>query len=288
MIGVNVRGSNGSTMNDLPNIIKQIYNLLKNSAGKVTPEYIAVSAMSGNALDSILDPSFGQDQEVRGTVLAGILQMAQSGGASLYTSGSKSALQGTGALTRTINALSTRNQSELRMLQAYTPVTNVGINDMNETLLPATYDRLTHLQGLYAPLQASYTGLQVFNASRGGAGSAMTDALFGGAGLTLGGLKGSGTAGSIAKSVLKRLGVGGIAAGAGIAGGLAGLAGSLHANAASGGVVDVSDSSLPTGTVQAAPVFTGAITVNVTAPPGSDPYTWASSITNAMTNAARS
>jgi hypothetical protein len=241
--------------------------------------------MSGNALDSILDQYFGQDQEVRGTVLAGILQMAQSGGASLYTSGSKSALQGTGALTRTINALSTRNQAELRMLQAYTPVTNVGINAVNETLLPSVYDRLVHAQGLYAPLQAGYTGLQVFNSSRGGAGSTMTDALFGGGGLVAGSLKGKGS--GIASRVLGMLGKGGIAAGAITAAGLLG-AGSDAMNSSSGGPVDVSGSGLPAGTVQAAPVFTGAITVNVTAPPGSDPYTWASSITNAMTNAARS
>jgi len=287
MIGVNVRGAGGN-MNDLPDIIKQIYTLLKNAAGKVTPQMIAVSAMSGNALDSMLDQYFGQDENLRATVIAGLVQMANSGGANLSTSGTKAGLMKTGGMTDTLTNLVGTFPKELSLIQSYTNATNAGTNAMNREIIPALYDYLGRAQstpGLGTAIkggQAALTGLEVFGGIRGGAGNLLTDTLINANGNFTGMTKSSGMSKLIAKlGGSKKAGIlGKIAGGAAI--GAALLATGAHIDSMPG----LSDNSVPTGGVTSTPVFTGAITVNVSAPPGTDPYSFGSAITNAMVSMA--
>jgi len=287
MIGVNVRGSSGN-MNDLPDIIQQIYNLLKNAAGKVTPQMIAVSAMSGNALDSILDQYFGGDENLRATVIAGLVQMANSGGTNLSTSGTKAGLMKTGGMTDTLATLVGTYPKELGLLQSYTNATNAGTNAVNRDIIPGLYDLVSNAQstpGIGTAIkgaQAALTGFEVFGGVRGGAGNMLTDALLNSSGNFSGLNKSNGM-----NKLIEKLGG---AKKAGLIGKIGGGVAIGAALLATGANIDsmpgTSDNSVPTGSVTSSPIFTGAITVNVSAPPGTDPYSFGSAITTAMISAA--
>jgi hypothetical protein len=277
MIGVNVRNGQGQ-MNDLPDIIGQIFRLLEQAAGagNVTPQSIAVSAMSGNALDSILNQYFGNDSSLRQTVLAGLLQMANTGGTSLRVSGVKAAMTKTGGLTSTVASLSSRNAAEQNMLQQWASLTNETFSSTNDVLSKlftglgnsATKDSATSasLRGI----QRGVTGLETFGGVRNGAGAIITDAMFGMGSAILGG------------GVLGQLGALG-----------GGMLAADYVGVKSGGQVtnpNVSPggSSWTAPTNPTAPVYTGNITINVTAPTGSDPWAFADQVTQAMVNTARS
>jgi hypothetical protein len=275
-------------MNDLPDIIQQIYNLLKNAAGKVTPQMIAVSAMSGNALDSILDQYFGGDENLRATVIAGLVQMANSGGTNLSTSGTKAGLMKTGGMTDTLATLVGTYPKELGLLQSYTNATNAGTNAVNRDIIPGLYDLVSNAQstpGIGTAIkgaQAALTGFEVFGGVRGGAGNMLTDALLNSSGNFSGLNKSNGM-----NKLIEKLGG---AKKAGLIGKIGGGVAIGAALLATGANIDsmpgTSDNSVPTGSVTSSPIFTGAITVNVSAPPGTDPYSFGSAITTAMISAA--
>jgi hypothetical protein len=286
MIGVSVRNNQGQ-MNDLPDIIGQIFKILEQSAGagNVTPQSIAVSAMSGNALDSILNQYFGNDSSLRQTVLSGLLQMASTGGASLRVSGVKDAMVKTGGLSSPVTSLAARNAAEQNMLQQWSSATNTGFMGANSVLSSifkglgnaATGNNVLSktLQGL----QAGVVGMETFGGARGGAGALAADAILGTTSDLIG------TTGLGAQ--LSKLGpMGKILMGA--AGGLAvGAAGytmgqNINPNVSPGG------SSWTAPTTPSSPVYTGNITINVTSPTGSDPWAFANQITQAMVAAARS
>jgi hypothetical protein len=287
MIGVNVRNSQGQ-MNDLPDVIGQVFKMLEQSAGtgNVTAQSIAVSAMSGNALDSILSQYFGNDAALRQTVLAGLIQMANSGGTSLRTAGTREGMLRTGGLSAPVVSLATRNVSEQNMLQQWSRATNegfIGANDMisgmygglsklagGGTSGNSTLDRILGAgSGLLKSAQAAMVGIDTFGGARGGAGALLTDSLVGAGSAFF--PRGSGMAAPLGLA----------AAGLGIVG--AGAGTNFDPNRSPGTSGDYGP--LPVST---APVYTGAITINVTAPTGSDPWAFANQVTTSMINAARS
>ena len=283
MVGINVRNGKGDSMRDLPDIIQQFYNVLKQAAGQdPTPQQIAVSLMSGNALDSMLDQFFGNDQNTRETIISGLYQMANTKGSNLATSGTRAGLLKTGGLSSTVNTLSKRNTSELAMLQAYTGVTNAGTGFINQSVLPDLYKTAISMEGATGPLQSLYTGLEVFNGARNGAGQMITGSMF------KGGMDASGGWMSAIKGGSKLAKFGGAAAAAaGVVGGAA-LYSNVGDNAAQTniGISNNMNGTLPGGANTSSPVFTGAITINVTVPAGADPYQYGNAVNNAMHAAA--
>jgi hypothetical protein len=118
-------------------------------------------------------------------------------------------------------------------------------------------------------------GIDTFGGIRGGAGALLTDSLVGaGSAFFPRGTSGPGGRGAQ---------VAGVAAGLGIVG--AGVIGSNMKPEYSPGTGNKDYGALPVST---SPVYTGAITINVTAPTGSDPWAFANQITTSMVNAARS
>jgi hypothetical protein len=287
MIGVSVRNNQGQ-MNDLPDIIGQIFKILEQSAGagNVTPQSIAVSAMSGNALDSILNQYFGNDSSLRQTVLSGLLQMAGTGGASLRFSGNTDAMLKTGGLSAPVTSLASRNAAEQNMLQQWASATNTGFMGANKVLsslykgLGNSATGLGVLSGSLRGIQAGIVGMETFGGARGGAGALATDAILGTTKDLIG------TTGLGAQ--LGKLGPGGKTL-LGAAGGLALLGGgyaignSIDPNVSPGG-----SSSWTAPTTPSSPIYTGNITINVTSPTGDDPWAFANQITQAMVSAARS
>lgn len=153
MIGINVRTGDGTTMQTLPKIIKRLFEILKHANGDkpITANDIAVSAMSGNALDSILNQYFSGDENLRQVVLAGLMQMANSERdgklADLSVAGTNAALRLTGGSISTVGSMSKRYTNELKLIQRYADPTLKGINQAN-ALLDNMYGGLT---GLLSP-----------------------------------------------------------------------------------------------------------------------------------------
>jgi len=254
MFGVQARNASGTGMNDLDNIIDQLYKILSRG-GDVSERDIAIASMSGNSLDSIINQYFGGDPQIRQVIIAGLIQKSKGKGFS------KSALQGTGGLTEGAITTSNRSTSELQMIQNLSDPVIEGLTRTNN-LLQAGYSKIT--QGFSTKagklgLNLS-TSMETIAGARNGAGALLADAITGGS-------AGVGLAAISAGSILKD-----IYAGKG-----------LNATPS-----DVSGVGI-TGQTQASnagPLYTGAITINVAAPPSADPYAFAQSISAAM--AARS
>lgn len=290
MIGIQTRNAEGTSMTDLPQIIQQLYNILTRNNPNITPEDIAVSMMPGNALDSLLDQYFGGDANTRTTVVAGLIQLIkQKGKATLRTAGTKEALALTGGTITAISSDASRNLQEQQLIQSYASTTNeamVGTNNF--------------LQGMYSllgkggngagggpirALQRTSTALTTFAGARGGAGGMLIGDLT--AAATKGGTNilekiFSGSKSKLGQGILGNanelgtmLGVGGILAGAGAMGSF----NNQSANAASGSNFGAASYSDP---AKLGPQFTGAITINVSAPPGSDPFAYSAAFLDAF------
>jgi len=269
MLGVQVRNSSGTGMNDLPSIIEQIYKLL--SQGKsITVKDIAVSMQPGNALDSLLNQYFGGDQNLKQVVLSGLVQMANNGGTSLRTSGTKEMLAKSGGLTGAVTSTGNRSTAELGLIQSFAERTaNQTVNANN--FLQSTYGTFANSTG---PLRAGLnkgqdlsTFLGTFAGARGGGGQAILENLNGIAGTAFG----SG-------------GVGKLLSGIGLLAGAAALPSGASSSPNAAGPANANDLSfMPTAASNSGPLYTGAITVNVTAPPSSDPYSYGLAISSALT-----
>jgi hypothetical protein len=255
MFGIQVRNADGSQMNDVASVIEQLYKILSNGKSGLTEEDIAISAMSGNALDSILRQYFGGDENLRQAVLAGMIQKVK--GKSLRKGSYKDldSLYGTGALAKGTMSTGNRSSAELKLIQSFTDPTVQGLVGANQLL-----------QGVYKGLQsgsnfqvakaavAGLSGLETIGGARNGAGALAIDALTGNKfGGTLGGLV------KVAATV-----VGGNATLKTNPTGLGGF-----------GQPEIGSSSGQT--------FNGGITINVSAPPSSDPAAFASSISQILT-----
>jgi hypothetical protein len=269
MFGVQVRNSNGSGMNDLSSIIDRVYEIL--SRGKdISEEDIAIAAMSGNSLDSIINQYFGGDPQIRQVIIAGLIQKSKG------KSFSKKALLGTGGLTTGAETTSNRSTAELQMIQNLSEPVLQGLTRTNN-MLQTGYGALTKLgsSGVGKTVLNITTMMETLAGARGGAGALLTDAISGGrGGLALSAL----AAGKLGTDAYK---------------GMKGsnttlldiISGKGKTSVFGTSPTDVSGVDI-TGQTQASPagpLYTGAITINVSAPLSADPYAFASAITQAMT-----
>jgi hypothetical protein len=122
-------------MNNMPEINGKLYRILKNANGGRNPtaNEIAVSAQSGNALDSILNQYF-DDPNLRQTVISGLMQMSNTGGQSLSYSGRAANLMATGGTTKAVGTLAQTDTAELQMIQQFTNATTKGLVRGGEAL----------------------------------------------------------------------------------------------------------------------------------------------------------
>jgi len=203
--------------------------------------------MSGNSLDSIINQYFGGDPQIRQVIIAGLIQKSKGKGFS------KADLKGTGGLTAGALTTSNRSTSELQMIQNLSEPVIQGLTRTNN-MLQTGYEALTKMgsSGVGRGVLNITTMMETIAGSRNGAGALLTDAISGGRGdkTLLDIAKGGGTFGTSVS------GVSGV-----------GITGNTQAS-------------------NAGPLYTGAITINVAAPPSADPYAFAQSISAAM--AARS
>lgn len=264
MFGVQARNSSGTGMNDLDNIIDQLYKILSRG-GDVTERDIAIASMSGNSLDSIINQYFGGDPQIRQVIIAGLIQKSKGKGFS------KGELKGTGGLTAGALSTSNRSTSELQMIQNLSEPVLQGLTRTNN-MLQTGYEALTKMgsSGVGRGVLNITTMMETIAGSRNGAGALLTDAISGGrGGLALSALA-AGKLGADYKGdkTLLDIAKGGGTFGTSVSGvSGVGITGGTQAS-------------------NAGPLYTGAITINVAAPPSADPYAFAQSISAAM--AARS
>ena len=264
MFGVQARNANGTGMNDLDNIIDQLYKILSRG-GDVSERDIAIASMSGNSLDSIINQYFGGDPQIRQVIISGLIQKSKGKGFS------KSALLGTGGLTTGAESTSNRSTSELQMIQNLSKPVLQGLTRTNN-MLQTGYEAITKMGSTVAGqgILNITTMMETIAGARNGAGALLTDAISGGnGGIALSALA-MGKLGSDSYKQSRSL-----------------------RDLASGRSFGVSPDPVGgvgiTGNTQASnagPLYTGAITINVAAPPSADPYAFAQSISAAM--AARS
>lgn len=254
MFGIQVRNSDGTQMNDVASVIDQLYKILSNGKSGLTEEDIAVSAMSGNALDSILRQYFGGDENLRQAVIAGMIQKVK--GKSL----AKSSLLESGGLAKGTISTGNRSSAELKLIQKFTKPTVQGLIGGNQVL-----------QGLYAGLEtgsnysivkdivAGLAGTDTIGGARNGAGALLMD--------NIPGIGGKLT--NLSSVVAKFAGItlGGAAAQSVNPTGLGGFS-----------APGIGESSGQT--------FNGGITINVSAPPSmlNDPAAFAASVSQILTN----
>jgi hypothetical protein len=251
MFGVQVRNSTGSGMNDLSSIIDRIYEILSRG-GSVSEEDISISAMSGNALDSIINQYFGGDPQIRQVIIAGLIQKSKG------QSFSKKALLSTGGLTKGAETTSNRSTSELQMIQNLSDPVIEGLTRTNNVLQKG-YEYITKAGNTKAGrigLQLT-TSMETIAGARNNAGALLADAISGGnSGVALGLFGGA----ALIKSAYEGKNLD-----------------DEKVRATGIGITGQTQAS-PAG-----PLYTGAITINVSAPLSADPYAFASAITQAMT-----
>lgn len=260
MFGINTRGGDGSKPADLASIIDQLYKILDKS-GTVNAENLAISAMPGNALDSIITQYFGTDPAIKNVIISGLVQKANTKGKSLYHSGTQAALLATGGLSSGAVSIGRRSASELKLIQSYTEPVVKGMVGANNAL-GGIYDFLEkgkNNEFVKSGLNAGVT-LETLAGARNGAGAGLMNSLIKSDGLMT-------TATIAALSAGNLFDVDGF-------GGLL----SATPNAANFGTRAKQNVSPATG-----PMYTGAITVNLQLPPGAtDPYAYASALTQSM------
>jgi hypothetical protein len=253
MFGIQVRNADGTQMNDVASVIDQLYKILSNGKSGLTEEDIAVSAMSGNALDSILRQYFGADENLRQAVLAGMIQKVK--GKSL----AKSDLLTSGGLAKGTVSTGNRSSAELKLIQSFTKPTIDGLTGANQTL-----------QGMYKflgdrkdnsfinTLVGGASAMETFGGARNGAGALLLDALTPNIGGKIGGI-----------------------ATAAMGLGMTGLAGVASKDVNPTGLGGFGPPNI--GSSSPGQTFNGGITINVSAPPSADPAAFASSISQILT-----
>ena len=190
--------------------------------------------------------------------------MANNGGVSLRTSGTKGALQKSGGLTNAVTSSGNRSTSELNLIQSFADRTSTATIKANN-MLQSGYSALAGMSGgVLGTAQDISTMLGTLAGARGGGGQVILDSILGAGGDKKGGLS----------ALLK--------GGAAVAGmvGMENVSGS-PSNPAS--IYQDLPGYMKAKASNAGPMYTGAITVNVTAPPSSDPYSYGLAIGNAMT-----
>ena len=281
MFGIQMRNKEGTGMIDLPQIIKQLYDILS-KAGPVTPENIAISAMPGNALDSILNQYFGLDPNIRSTVISGLTQMSKNSGAMDF---SKEALTASGATTDAIASTGFRAATELNLMQAYSGRTTknlIGTNNVLNKLyqgIAGTANGTGIEDKAVQMISNLSTILETFGGARNGAGQLLVDTLFD---LTSDAATGAFRGFTGGSFLGKTLGLGTI--GLGLYGGNK-LKDTFQSGFNDGVVTSPFNYGGEAGVGASNPgqMFTGAITINVSG--GVDQYNIASAISDALSRA---
>ena len=259
MFGIQVRNADGTQMNDVASVVDQLYKILSHKKGDITEEDIAISAMSGNALDSILRQYFGGDENLRQAILAGMIQ--KSKGKSL----AKSALTASGGLSRGTTSTGNRSSAELKLIQSYTKPVVQGLIGANQ-VLQGTYaalempDQFRFVQDLVA----GSAGLETLAGARGGAGGLAINEIA----EAFGGGKGKKGANRLFGAVGKTLGLA--------------LGGEAAMRTDPTGLGGFGNPAIGSTSGQ---TFNGGITINVTAPPSlfNDPAAFAASVSDILT-----
>jgi hypothetical protein len=276
MLGVQVRNSKGTGMNDLPAIIEQIYKLLARG-GNITVKDIAESLLPGNALDSLLNQYLGGDVNSKNVVIAGLIQRVKKG--DLRISGKKDTLIESGGSTEALKSISSRNASELGMIQKYSGDTANAMVAANNTLTEA-YAGITkgsaggfNLENVIKKVINVSTKLDVYSGARGGAGQQVMQAILDAGGDAYAG------AGGVGKLLIGGAGLAGLWKMASADPNTKALdpTGNAFGNNGFFGAAATANPSNP------GQIYTGAITVNVAVPPGQDPYSYGLAIGQAMT-----
>jgi hypothetical protein len=273
-------------MTDLSQIIQQLYDILTRGNEDITPEDLAVSLMPGNALDSLINQYFGNDPTTKSVVVAGLTQLVKvrhtSSGATLRTAGTKEAMGLTGGTLTAMSSNASRATQEQQLVQQYSSVTNEAVVGTNN-VLQGVYDLLGKgaNHATMRQVQRISTGLTTFAGARGGAGGmALSDITKGTMNLGSKAANFFGSEGGFLKSHSGDLGkILGIGAITGAAATMTNF-GNAQANAPSDAGFNM---NTPTSNAaQIGPQFTGAITINVSAPPGSDPFAYSAAFLDAF------
>lgn len=191
MIGVSVRNIGGTQMKDLPEIIEQLYNILKHANGGANPtaEDIAISLQSGNALDSLLNQFF-DDPNLRQVIISGLMQMVNTKGKSLREGARPAAMQKTGGSIAAVRSISKTDTTEMRLIQAYADKTLAGVQVGNEVLRglyntlisAANADKKTLVGGIVQEmtnLSVLLSAAETIGGARNGAGALFLKSLLG-------------------------------------------------------------------------------------------------------------
>jgi len=281
--GINARPGSGGSPADLASIIDQLYNILKES-GPVTKENIAISAMPGNALDSILNQYFGGDPNVKNVIISGLIQKASSlkdkkgNILSLYQSGSQANLMKTGGLSTGNVSVARRNASELGMITNNTDSTIKGLVGANNGL-QSLYDFMGSKAGnsFVSGGQQLGIALETLGGARGGAGAQLMNTLMANKGLV--GLAAVGTV--LGKSFKGAKDLFGGEQSLSNLNPIANFGKSLanfgNSPQAVGGGAYSNTAATGSGNT-----FTGGININLQLAPGQDPYSVGSALTQQM------
>jgi hypothetical protein len=264
-------------MNDLPAIIEQIYKLLTRG-GTITVKDIAESLLPGNALDSMLNQYLGGDVNLKNVVVAGLIQRVEKG--DLRVSGQKNKLIESGASTEALRSISGRSAAELNLIQKYADPTTNAMVAANNTLTKA-YSGMAKatigghdLTSLVDKAINVSTKLDIYSGARGGAGQAVVQSIVNAGGDAFKG------AGAFGKALI---GAGGLVAlyqAAKVPDGTKTL---NPVGADYGNNDNFYGNAVTANPSNPGQIYTGAITVNVAAPPGQDPYSYGLAIGQAMT-----
>jgi len=178
MFGIQVRNADGTQMNDVASVVDQLYKILSHNKGDISEEDIAISAMSGNALDSILRQYFGGDENLRQAVLAGMIQKSKGKSLRKGSFKEKDSLFGTGGLAKGTMSTGNRSTAELKLIQSFTDATVQGLVGGNQVLQLA-YDKLGKPKDLTVVKSAiaGIAGLETIGGARNGAGALAIDSV---------------------------------------------------------------------------------------------------------------
>lgn len=185
-IGIHLRGPNGQ-MESVPQVVDQIWNKLnagKRGGSSITENDILLSMEPGNAIDSMLNMYFGNDEILRKQVGDALIIKARSGGAPI-DSLTKKQLQDMGVSTAAVNSLSNRNARASRVLQQTAGAGAAGFTASNDVAA-----QLSQIADALTPLADIAAALGTTRSTNSGIGGGLLKTLVVGAGSLLGGIFG--------------------------------------------------------------------------------------------------
>lgn len=189
MIGINVRNNDGTGLRNVEDIVNHLWKILTNANNGKPPTRadISISAMSGNALDSILNQYFSGDENLRFSVLTALIQKASGGGLDIAS------LEKTGATTRAIRSTAEMNANMLASKQLLSaPILQgmMGANKLGSQVLNLVGKAATSKNALTSGAVSKGVQLAGFADAFSGLGDGAGGLLLGGASKATGSLLG--------------------------------------------------------------------------------------------------